>query len=469
MVEEDELQEIVRAKRDEPRPPVLNFFIVALCAIAALPVLLAIWHGLYERFFEGTPPSILPISVPLGLGSNPATITLKVQDEGAGLDEVVVRLQQKKGPPKELLKLDLHGESSKDVIFELGGEGSGIDPGQTTVIVKAFDRSFWSNSTETSYTFKVDYRKPHAEIVTSMHNARIGGSQLAFYRAYDDDSYASGIKVGDRTFLGMPAKNIDPIFDDPTLRVALYAVDARDPLEVPVKQFAEDKVKNTFIGNFYNLVLPRHTRPLSVSLSTPKIDKIVQDDFSKISFQGLTPAAWQLPFLVPKGSIHYAYGDELVYKVQNGEIGRELLVGYEFKLTPGQREITSTHDGKVVWINKSHTFGYTIVVDHGLGLSSIYDRVETVSVKMGSTVLRGQTLGVAGIHGSNKVPDFYFEMRVQGVAVDAREWWESRWCEEHIAHKLFEMRKLLGLPQPVPPGESKTKKKERRTSRGRNH
>jgi murein DD-endopeptidase MepM/ murein hydrolase activator NlpD len=443
--EEDDIQEIHREKRKAPRPPLLNLFIIALCIIASLPVVLAAWHSLYTNFFESTAPVITPISLPTGLGSSQTKLVLKLSDSGSGLDEVVVRLQQKKGTPKELFKQDLEGAAEKEVSFDLGGEESGLDSGTATISVKVFDKSFWSNVQETLYPFKVDYKKPRAEIVTPMHNARIGGAQLAFYKTFDEDHLSSGVKVGDHFFPGSPAQEIDPLLEELSLRVVLYALPLESKDDVPVKLYAQDAVKNISLFNFYNLVLPRKLRTVTIPVSGPVIPPVVRDDFSGQSKNSVHKAAWELPFLVPKGSIHHSYGDELIYKKEGKEVQREVVTGYTFLLPPAQREVIATNDGRIASIGKSRIHGYAVIVDHGLGLSSIYDRLEGISVKKGDSVTRGATLGTAGVRAGAKTPDFYFEMRVHGVAVDAREWWEARWCQEHITKKIQDVRKLFGL------------------------
>ncbi len=443
---EDEIQEIVRTKKNEPRPPTLNLFIVVLCFVAVIPIVLAVYQILSDKFFELTPPSITALELPEGLGNKPATFKIRVTDGGAGVDEIVVRLKQKKGTPREIFKKVVGGVPEVDESIEIGGEGSGLDHGVATVMVKAFDRSFWSNSAESSFDFKVDYRRPKAEVVSSMHNARLGGSQLAFYRAQDEDLYASGIKVGEKFFYGFSAQDLDPSIDDASLKVALYAVDARQKgNDLPIKVFSQNKARNVFLGNFYNVVLPRKFRTRIVTLPPGPIELQVKDDFSSAGNSMQRETHWDMPFLVPKGSINLEFGDELLYKRDGLEIGKELLTGYLFSFTAAERDVVATSGGTVTYVGKSRKFGEVIFVDHGLGLVSVYDRVENVLVSKGAKVQKGDKIASAGLREGRKSPELYFEIRVQGVPVDAREWWEDRWCRDHIKKKIADMQKLLGI------------------------
>ncbi len=457
---EEGLSEISRPYKDEEKKPgSWRIYLVMLCFIAIVPVGLAVWNSVSDRYFENNGPLLTITEKPEGMGAGISRLGFTLFDEGAGLDEVVVRLRPRKGPPKDIFKKEYKGRKEAQELVEFNAADLGLDPGPVTIAIRAFDRSVWSNTSEASINERVDFKKPHAEVVSVMHNAHVGGSQLCFYRAYDEDFAASGVKVGEQSFRGYPASALDKEFDDPTLRVALYAIDMRPPdkepaaKDQPINVFSQDSVKNLFLGKFYNTVKPRRLRPVVVNVSEDEIEPLVLNNFAEAANTSQTQSSWILPFLIPRGSINLNFGDELIYKKNGVEIKRELVTGYLFKLPPNDRNVIAANDGTVLFVGKSRKIGSFVMIDHGLGLVSVYDRLKSVSVKLGDPITRGQLVGSGAQSPNAKVPDFYFELRAQGIPVDPREWWDARWCNDHITKKIKDVKKTLGMSAPTP-GES---------------
>ena len=62
--------------------------------------------------------------------------------------------------------------------------------------------------------------------------------------------------------------------------------------------------------------------------------------------------------------------------------------------------------------------GNTIILDHGMGLFSLYAHLSRIDVKRGDVVSNGQLLGLAGATGRVTGPHLHWGMRVQGARVD---------------------------------------------------
>ena len=448
MVHDEEIQEMVRSVPSEPppRPKAHKIYVVLLCLIAAVPACYVLAHTIYEKYFESTPPTITLLKVPEGLGSTAAPLTFAVEDSGAGVSEIVVRMKQRIGSEREILRKKVERTPRLEETLELGGEGSGIDSGSVSLTILAFDKSLWTNTVTQELTLKVDYSRPRAAIITSQHNARTGGSQLAFYRIKGNEVAASGVKVGEDFFYGFPAKGLDPTFIDRDLYVVFYGLDIRTTTpETPVKVFSQNSVGNTSLGNFYNLVAQRKPRKITVTSSTRATSPLVKDDFTPLSKPSLEVARWTLPFMPPKGTITVNFADDRLTKFRDEEIARELSTGYEFRFNLNERSIPAANDGIVRVVQKSALRGSLVVIDHGLGLVSVYDRVNPVSVKEGERVVRGQEIGSAALNESGRNAEAYYELRLHSVPVDAREWWEERWCKDHIVKKIAEIKKQLAF------------------------
>jgi LysM repeat protein len=63
-------------------------------------------------------------------------------------------------------------------------------------------------------------------------------------------------------------------------------------------------------------------------------------------------------------------------------------------------------------------YGYTVIIDHGEGLQSLYSHMKGEWVRVGDRVERGQLIGEVGSTGHSSGPHVHFEIRVNGQQVD---------------------------------------------------
>jgi murein DD-endopeptidase MepM/ murein hydrolase activator NlpD len=74
---------------------------------------------------------------------------------------------------------------------------------------------------------------------------------------------------------------------------------------------------------------------------------------------------------------------------------------------------TVTHSG---WARTG--YGYTVILDHGEGMQSLYSHMKGAWVTVGQKVERGQLIGEVGSTGHSTGPHVHFEIRVGGKRVD---------------------------------------------------
>lgn len=74
---------------------------------------------------------------------------------------------------------------------------------------------------------------------------------------------------------------------------------------------------------------------------------------------------------------------------------------------------TVTHSG---WARTG--YGYTVILDHGQGVQSLYSHIKGTWVTEGQKVERGQLIGEVGSTGHSSGPHVHFEIRVDGQRVD---------------------------------------------------
>ena len=79
----------------------------------------------------------------------------------------------------------------------------------------------------------------------------------------------------------------------------------------------------------------------------------------------------------------------------------------------------------VVRIAKNYqTYGKSIVVDHGLGLSTIYMHMSKINVNVGELVKSGQVIGLSGQTGYAEFPHLHLSIRINQISIDPEKFME---------------------------------------------
>jgi murein DD-endopeptidase MepM/ murein hydrolase activator NlpD len=123
---------------------------------------------------------------------------------------------------------------------------------------------------------------------------------------------------------------------------------------------------------------------------------------------------WSKPFAVPiQGETGTNFGHRRVF---NGE-PRAPHAGADLRARTGT-PIHATNRGRVMLAKSLFFTGNTVIVDHGLGIYSLYAHLSRIDVKVGDIINSGQLVGLSGATGRVTGPHLHWGMVVQGARVD---------------------------------------------------
>jgi murein DD-endopeptidase MepM/ murein hydrolase activator NlpD len=132
-------------------------------------------------------------------------------------------------------------------------------------------------------------------------------------------------------------------------------------------------------------------------------------------FATVTPAPlWRGPFTLPiPGAVVSGFG---VRSEFNGA-ARAPHGGADLAGTTGT-PIRAPNAGRVVLVSDLYFTGNTVVVDHGLGLLSLFAHMSRVDVREGEVIASGTTIGAVGATGRVTGPHLHWTVRLQEARVD---------------------------------------------------
>jgi len=144
-----------------------------------------------------------------------------------------------------------------------------------------------------------------------------------------------------------------------------------------------------------------------------------QEEISKIFTMESEAKLWEGKFLLPvKGRVTSAYG---TYRLYNGKrIGDHR--GLDIGSTPIGTRIKAANNGAVAFVKFMPTLGAVIILDHGLGIHTIYMHMSKTLVKVGDKVKKGQIIGLVGNTGISTGPHLHWGLSVHDTRVNPLDW-----------------------------------------------
>jgi murein DD-endopeptidase MepM/ murein hydrolase activator NlpD len=129
------------------------------------------------------------------------------------------------------------------------------------------------------------------------------------------------------------------------------------------------------------------------------------------------------------------FADARTY-VYNGEaIDSAYHLGYDLSVTK-HYPAEAANSGTVAFVGDLGIYGNTVIIDHGLGLFTLYGHLSSIDVKVGDQLKQRQLIGKTGETGLAAGDHLHFGVYLHGLAVLPVEWWDQKWINDNVQPKL---------------------------------
>jgi hypothetical protein len=402
---------------------------------------------------------------------------------------VPIHLTNKHGVKSLAVTLEQDGKSypepspapAANVVVNVGKQSvAALHDGKARIVIAAVSNDL-RHKTDTK-TFDVDVMTVPPRVVADgvQHYINQGGSEMATFTPSGAWTEA-GVKVGDRAFRSFPLPG------HPGQYFSLFAYSWNLPTDTPVSVYASNPSGASAKTTFWSKIFPKKFRASTIRLESMNIDRIVNQidtqhkipgdlverfvyinskmriennkTLADLRFQTEPKFLWTGAFLpMVDSTVESRFADDRTYTWQGKKVDEQTHLGFDLaKLA--HSPIPASNDGKVIWAQDLGIYGNCIVIDHGYGLQTIYGHLSEFLVKKGDMVKKGQTIGKTGSTGLAGGDHLHFTMQIDGVQVNAVEWWDPHWVKDRILSKLGT---TLAEQEPAPEPAKTTHRRKRR-------
>ena len=181
----------------------------------------------------------------------------------------------------------------------------------------------------------------------------------------------------------------------------------------------------------------RQGAPKDVFLAVNKrLRKENEDRITAITTKVTPSMLWKDAFAqLSNSKVEANFADQRTYTYNGEPIDTAYHLGYDLSVTK-HYPVEAANSGTVAFTGDLGIYGNAVIIDHGLGLFSLYGHLSSIDVKEGDSLAKRQVLGKTGETGLAVGDHLHFGIYLDGVAVLPVEWWDQKWIDENITPKL---------------------------------
>lgn len=416
--------------------------------------------------FEASAPTVAgPDEVVFG--ADGGSVRFELSDSGTGLRSVDILLSHAGGEvpiaseayPGGLMSGALRGEAPETIEIEVPADTlpRGVSDAFFRVSVRdwSWNDGLLGNETLIDIPLTIDRVPPYVSIATGLTYIKRGGAAAVLYRL-SEETVRDGVLVGDTLFPSYPVGE---------WRAVVYAVPVHAPPNPDVRVLAEDRAGNVTRARWPVVVKERGLPAANVTLPASFLDLTVPDLAAAEGIDAPDPSAafriintdlraqneerireivsdsapeklWNGAFdQLENSKVTSRFAEERTYFVSGKPNSKATHYGYDLASTRAA-PITAAASGRVLYAGPLGIYGNCVLMDHGLGVATLYGHLSRIDVSAGDTVEQGQPLGLSGATGLAGGDHLHFAVLVGHTYVDPLEWWDAKWVRENVEARL---------------------------------
>lgn len=452
---------------------------LALIVVPALLVVAAVSYLAWRQSVPGVraelapPPRFVGLKTPLSLALSAAR---------GGVQSAEIRITQGQGRAVVASQVFSGGANLQRLELTVEGKSLGLREGAATLEVSARD-GFWrplrlEDRPVLSVPVTLDFTPPSLDVLAHTRYLAQGGGGLVAFRV--KGASRVGVNVGG---LFLPAYPAGP--PESGLLAALIALPWDFPTASPVSVVAQDEAGNAVSRPVAAEIKPRRFPSDTIDLKDeflarklPELlpgrgaippDQVVpafltvnrdqrraaEQTKRQIATRTQPRPLWEGAFVQPRNTKVFSnFAETRAYRYAGKDIDTQVHMGYDLASVK-HSPVPAANSGVVVFAGPLTIYGNAVVVDHGLGLQTLYAHLSSIAVKEGAEVRKGHELGRTGSSGLAVGDHLHYEVLIHGISVTPLEWWDAKWIRDHIGQPLREAGvALLQSEQPAGPAEA---------------
>ncbi len=410
---------------------------------------------LFAPPFERRPPRIELAHVGKFLGAS-TRLTVRLADRPAGLKRVSVLLKQGKREWGLCSRTFPTGVYEARVSVTVKPKAMGVKEGHAALVITACDRSLWhlrkGNTRTVRFPFTVDFTPPTVQILNSTRAIYETGAGAVLF-ATSKDAVKARVQVGGLSFKAYPKKEGDRVLWAALFGVPPHAIGAslvvedqagnRRVLALPFHLLHRRLVRKTivvtdaFIQQKIRPLLPPESRRLppvqAFKAVNEKLRRENEGFISSVASRSSGDPQWRGAFIqMRRSKVTATFWDQRTYLYRGKVVSHSIHLGYDLA-SVAHAPVPAANSGRVIFAGFVGIYGNVILIDHGLGLVSLYAHLSRMNVRPGEEVEKGEVIGYTDSTGLANGDHLHFGIFLSGHPVNPLEWWDKRWLRGRIA------------------------------------
>ncbi len=348
-----------------------------------------------------------------------------------------------------------------------------IKDNSVTIIVEAVDASKWNffngNAIVKEFTLKIDKKRPQVTTIGNSYKITKGGSALVIFKAVDENLKDIYIQTNSKIFIPQPFYKKGyyisllawPVGNE-EFKATIIAKDNAGnitknyvPLYLKDKAYitSDIKLSDSFLkGKIAELAEEfEETQGVTDSIEQFKIinenvraknEALIHKITSKVSKEMISDFKISIMYPLRNGQVVANFGDYRKYYYDENKVSESYHMGLDLA-SNGLADIIPQNGGTVVFADFNGLYGNMPIIDHGLGLYTLYGHCSSVVVSTGDVIQDKTHIANTGKTGYAMGDHLHFGVLVQGIEVRPAEWMDEEWIKLNITDVIKSAKSII--------------------------